>query len=120
MEILLEVMIVVPPSPFPPKKKVCKNKTTGMVEKRTEDSKKSEFRVRKVKKYSKYGKSVFYKHIMFVLLTILDVTDTQFSQVHTLKKKTWYVQQCPDNDPGKLVWSFRNTEKKPCDNIART
>ena len=92
MEILLEVTIVVPPSPLPPKQKVCKNKTTGMVEKRMEDAKKSEFRARKVKKYSKYGKSVFCKHIMFVLLTILNVTGTQFSQVHTLKKKTWY--QC--------------------------
>ena len=44
MEILLEVTIVVPPSPLPPKQKVCKNKTTGMVEKRMEDAKKSEFR----------------------------------------------------------------------------
>ena len=44
MEILLEVTIVVPRSPLPPKQKVCKNKTTGMVEKRMEDAKKSEFR----------------------------------------------------------------------------
>ena len=88
---------------------MCKHKVTGMVKKRMENTKKLEFRVRKVKKHSllkeefvvsptvssktnytvtvctnlsctcqdnrKYEESVFCKHIMFVLLKILDVTN---------------------------------------------
>ena len=38
--------------PPPPKKKVSKNKITGMVKKRMDEAKKSEFGVRKVKKHS--------------------------------------------------------------------
>ena len=56
MEILLEVTIVVPRSPLPPKQKVCKNKTTGMVEKRMEDAKKSEFVPEKLRNTVNTGK----------------------------------------------------------------
>ena len=115
---------------------MCKNKTTGMVKKRMKHSKKLKFRVRKVEKHSlfmknfvvsaslssktnytvticanpprtcqdnrKYGKSVFWKYIMFVLLLKI------------------LVQQCPNNDPLKFVYSFWDNKNTPCDNIGRT
>ena len=92
-----------------------------MVKKRMEDAKKSEFRVRKVKKHSllkkdfvvsttvstktiytvtvcanpsctcqdnrKYGESVFCKHIMFVLLKILVVTNESIFTNRYIEKK---------------------------------
>ena len=55
----------------------------------------------------KYGESVFCKHIMFIILKILGVTDEPIRKyIHWKRWLGINVQQYPDNDAGNFVFLF--------------